>query len=799
VTLASDAKQFSRARAALSLCFVLSAVNCLSAPAALFKSKIEPLLESHCFDCHGDGEDKGGLTLDDYRTDDTFLRDTKTWLAVWRMLDSELMPPPRKSQLAAPERKAIQDWIVQNVFAFDPKQPDPGRVTIRRLNRVEYANTVRDWLGISYDTDENFPPDDTGHGFDNNGDVLSLSPLLMEKYLDAAQAITAEWLKKIRPKIPSLVIAGDRFQESSNSTRNARSLAFATPAVVTHTRHVENAGRYRITVEFRVTGSEEATTETARLILLVSTNTLQEQSLGWDNRKSIKLSTETELARGQQSLSLQLAPGSPPLEGENHLAINVRNVRIEGPLDGVKLEYPSDARRFFPDISPPDDDAAREIYAKKIIRSLAERAFRRPVEEETLKRLVALAMSADTQEGVSFEQAIGQSLTALLASPRFLFRVEQQQSPVKNKRAAHVDEFSLASRLSYFLWSSMPDDELFTLAHTNGLRVNLPGQIKRMLSDKRAERFVENFVGQWLQTRDVDSVSPDPKRILGLKNYSEPGAFFSDELRRAMRQETELLFTEILRNNGTLGELLTTRTTFLNGTLARHYDVPGVTGEEMRKVELPADSPRAGLLTHGSILLVTSNPTRTSPVKRGLFVLENLLGTPSPPPPPDVPELEAADQESGKPLAMRELMVKHRENPMCATCHERMDPIGLAFEHFNALGGYRQWDNGQTIDTSGVLVTGEKFTDAAELLHVLTTSRRHDLYRCVTEKLLTYALGRGIEYHDIPTIQDIVTKLERDNGRLQTLIHEVINSPAFQMRAVEPVRHASSGNDQPIR
>ena len=743
--------------------------------------------------------DKGGLTLDDYRTDEAFLSDTKTWLSVWRMLDSQLMPPPRKSQLSSADRRLIQDWIVRSVFKFEPHRPDPGRVTIRRLNRVEYANTVLDWLGVPFDTDENFPPDDAGHGFDNNSDVLSISPLQMEKYLDAAQAIAAEWVKRARPQIPSLQIPGERFRELSNTVTNARSLPFATPALVSHSRRVQNAGRYRVTVEFRVTGSEEATTETARLMVFANTNLLQEQSLGWDNRRSISITSETELARGSQSLSLQLIPENRPLEGENHLALTVRHVRVEGPIDAGSVEYPADARRFFPDGPPPEDDAGREAYAAKIIRQLADNAYRRPVDEQTLKRLVVLAMFADRQEGVSFEQAIGQSLTALLASPRFIFRVEQHQPPLKDRRAALVDEFSLATRLSYFLWSSLPDDELFALARSNRLRADLAGQIKRMLADKRAERFVENFVGQWLQTRDVDSVSPDPRRILGLRNYSDPRAFFSDELRVAMRRETELLFADLLRNDGTLGGLLNSRTTFLNETLARHYGVPGISGEEMRKVTLPDDSPRAGVLTHGSFLLVTSNPTRTSPVKRGLFVLENFLGTPSPPAPPDVPELEAASHKSEKPLSMRELMVVHRENPMCSSCHERMDPIGLAFEHFNALGGFRQWDNGQTIDTAGMLVTGETFTDAADLARVLTTSRRHDLYRCATEKLLTYALGRGIEYHDVPTIQDIVTKLERDDGRLRTLIHEVIHSPAFQMRAVEVQRHARTDNHSATR
>jgi hypothetical protein len=353
------------------------------------------------------------------------------------------------------------------------------------------------------------------------------------------------------------------------------------------------------------------------------------------------------------------------------------------------------------------------------------------------------------------------------------------------------------NRLSYFLWSSLPDDALFALARTNGLRANLDRQVDRLLADPRAIRFVEGFVGQWLQTRDVDHVSPDPKRILGLKSYDEPGAFFSDQLRRAMRQETELGFADLLRRGGTLGDLLTARETYLNEPLAKFYGVPGVTGIEMRKVSLPPDSPRGGLLTHGSFLLVTSNPTRTSPVKRGQFILENLLGAPPPTPPPDVPELEAAKKAADNTATMRKLMAIHREKPMCASCHERMDAPGLAFENFNALGGYREKENGQPIDTAGALVTGETFQGPDELARILTTARRRDLYRCVTEKLLTYATGRGMEYYDLPTINQIVAKLEQEDGRLTTLVREVIHSAPFQLTRVAPVRQASAAKPNP--
>ncbi len=747
-----------------------------------FGKDVEPLLETHCYDCHGDGMDKGGLALDTYRTNAAFLRDTRTWMAVWRMLDAELMPPPKKPQPTDEERHRLQSWITWQAFDLDPDQPDPGRVTVRRLNRTEYEHSVRDLLGVDYNTDEAFPPDDTGHGFDTIGDVLNISPLLMEKYLDAAQDIVTTLMNRVEPRMPVLTIGGDQFRTRGPEKRNARQLPLAEPATTFHSRTLQHPGRYRIIVDLRVGGSEEATVETATLRLGVNGAALNEQSLGWDHRQTITLAGETNLATGTNLLTLELVPGSPPEPGENHLAVDVRQVRLEGPLEGSHLDYPREYRRLFPDGPPAEDTTAREAYARKVLRPLADRAFRRPVDDDTLERLVLLALTADRQAGVSFEQAIGQALTAILASPRFLFRAEFQPEPDNPDRVVPLDEFALASRLSYFLWCSLPDEELFALARTNGLRRQLENQVDRMLMDARAERFVESFVGQWLRTRDVETLAIDPRRVLGLRSYEEASRRFNDRIRRAMRQETEYVFADLLRNDGTLAELFTARHTFLNETLAGFYGIPGVRGQEMRKVALPEDSPRGGLLTHGSFLLVTSNPTRTSPVKRGQFILENLLGTPAPPPPPNVPELEQAKREAEKAATMRELMAIHREKPLCSSCHERMDPPGLAFEQFNALGLFRELENGQPIDTAGTLSTGESFGGPGDLARILTTSRRRDLYRCVSEKLLTYALGRGLEYYDVPTLETVLAELERGDGRLRTLVHAVVNSPPFQMR-----------------
>jgi hypothetical protein len=424
----------------------------------------------------------------------------------------------------------------------------------------------------------------------------------------------------------------------------------------------------------------------------------------------------------------------------------------------------------------------RAEHLATTVRRLAERAFRRPVDQATIDRLVTLAQATDDGPGGTFETGVAAVLTAVLSSPRFLFRVEAESAPAtvghERPSAVLVDEFSLASRLSYFLWSSMPDDRLFKLAQAGRLRAELPEQVDRMIADRRSQAFVGSFVGQWLQTRDVEGLAFDLRAITGRADRKAAEKMFGPSLRRAMRLETEYLFAHLLQKNLPATDLLVGPDTFLNDELAAFYGIPGITGKTMRRVTLDPAGHRSGLLTHASILAVTSNPTRTSPVKRGLFILDNLLGTPAPPPPPDVPPLE--EVADGASLGMRELMELHRRDALCATCHARMDPLGLTLEHYNALGQWRG-DEAGSLDTSGRLITGESFADAGELAAVIAGPRRRDFHRCLTEKLLTYALGRGIEYFDAPAVDTIVDSLEKD-GRLTTAIHGVVTSIPFQMR-----------------
>ncbi len=777
------------ARAALALITLPSSLFAQSEKEKRFRTEIEPVLAQVCYDCHADGVDKGDFVLDDYEELTAHLKDITLWHKVWENLRAETMPPAEKTQPSVEERAKVLRWIEKDVFELDADNPDPGRVTLRRLNRVEYAYTVRDLLGVEFDAEESLPPDDTGYGFDTIGDVLTLSPMLMEKYVNAAQKIVEQSIRPQEPQIPVYTLEGDRFKAQAPSKKTAKWLPFSQEATVSAKRVMEHAGDYEIKIEYRTQGSAEATSHSAKLKISVNDQEVAEESLGWDNRKSITLTTKAKMTEGENSIAFSIREDGLPLEDEKQLNLVIERVLVRGPLDGRHKVYPRDYYRVFFKGGAPADPAGREAYARDVLRRLADRTFRRPVDEESLQRLVALWKLAVEQPGAKFEHGIAHATTAMLASPKFLFRAETQAEPDNPAKIVPLDEYALASRLSYFLWSSMPDDELFTLAKNQQLRASLDEQVDRMLADPKATRFVTSFVGQWLLTRDVEGINVDPRRVLGIRDLTEAFKVFGQRQRRAMRLETEMLFTHLLKENRSVLELFTADYTFLNESLANFYGIPGVKGDEMRKVSLPPESKRGGILTHGSLLVVTSNPTRTSPVKRGLFVMESLLGSPHPPAPPNVPTLEEVNKGRPKDLTMREMMVIHREKPLCASCHARFDDVGLALENFNAVGMYRAEEKGKPIDTAGKMITGETFQSVQDLNRIFTTSRRKDFYRCLTEKLLTYSVGRGIEYYDAPTVNRIVDALEKDGGKMKTLIRAIIDSAPFQKRRGDGARH----------
>jgi hypothetical protein len=752
-------------------------------PAADYEKKIVPLLENYCFDCHAEGISKGDFSMDKFKDLSGHLADREHWLAIWHNLRSQIMPPSDKDQPSTEERRELLAWIEKDVFKLDPQNPDPGQVTIRRLNRTEYQNAVFDLLGVEYDTREVFPADDTGYGFDNIGDVLSISPLLMEKYITAADEVVDLALPEgASAQVPRMIIDGRTFKSYDNPRTNGSWLPFRERQTVTAQHEIPADGEYQIRIEYSIHGATEATTDEARLRLSVSDERVDQVTLGWDQRRVIDLTAKTPLRKGRRTFELSVSPTHPPKEGEEDLYLTIQRVIIQGPLGGDLREYAKGYRMIFPDGPAPDDRRGRDQYARKIMRGFVSRAFRKPLDDLTIERLVAIVREVDEEPGKTFQDGIKQAIATCLASPRFLFRVEIQPEPDNPAKVVALDEYSLASRLSFFIWGSVPDDQLLSLAFNNKLRANLKNQVDRMLKDPRSERLVTNFVGQWLQARDIETVPVSAKSILGLETNRDAARAFDPRLRADMRRETEMLFDFILRNNRPAEELISARYSFLNERLAAFYGIDGVKGEEFKAIDLTEHPERGGLLTQGTVLMVTSNPTRTSPVKRGLFVLENILGTPPPPAPPGIPPLEQATTPDNPNPTMREMMEIHRKSPDCRGCHARMDPIGLGLENFDALGRFRTRENGKAIDASGRLVTGEKFSDVASLKEILASRRKQDLYRCISEKLLTYAIGRGVEYFDSTTIDQLTRRMEKNGGSLRELIHGIVESAPFQKR-----------------
>ncbi len=449
--------------------------------AAVYTKEILPLLENYCYDCHAEGTKKGDFALDEFKTLEENLGAREHWYAVWKNVQTQLMPPAEKKQPTAEERERLLRWIETGVFGLDPANPDPGRVTIRRMNRAEYENSIMDLLGVNFDADDAFPADDTGYGFDTIGDVLTISPLLMEKYIDAAQEIVNRAVVESGPRIPTIYVSGDKLKIGAEKKKNAKYMPFAEPATAQVAYKVQYPGRYKVTLAMRTQGSNESTEHTAKVTALVNGQPVESMKAGWEFRKEIKMTGEATLTPGENLLAVEVSPVTPPREGEKELALVVQSVQLNGPLDGSRMEYPKEYSRVFVDGPPPAEAKARAVYARKILRRLAERAFRRPVEEATVDRLAKLAESVAAQPKSTFEAGIGHGLTAILASPRFLFRAEAQPDPNNAGKTAPLDEFALASRLSYFLWSSLPDEELLRLAREGKLRANLRAQVDRML------------------------------------------------------------------------------------------------------------------------------------------------------------------------------------------------------------------------------------------------------------------------------------------------------------------------------
>ena len=778
-----------------------SLVGAESAAAASFHQKIEPLLTKYCYDCHGNGISKGKVSFDSFATDTELLGKRDMWLAALKNVRSGLMPPRDEDNLRPSDAEidTLSRWIKYEAFAIDPRNPDPGRVTARRLNRVEYRNTIRDLMGYDFNAEAEFPPDDSGNGFDNNGDVLTISPLHLEKYLAAAESIVDRAVPKVAKIMRERSAVGRDFRGEGGM--NGENLNAKRAVTVSRNFTVERAEKYQVVAELESRGSFDFDPSHCKLVCKIDGKEAFSEDVVWAERKTIKHEIEFNWEAGSHTVAFEVVP-LPSVAtdaaavvsaekarvrearpGNTSVTVRVASVQVRGPLNPKYWTVPENHARFFPGGAAPEEPAARDHYASELLKNFALKAYRRPIEEGRLKQLVALARQMYVQPGKSFEEGVGRAMMAVLGSPRFLFRVEEPVAGAAAEPFPLIDEYALASRLSYFLWSTMPDEELFGLAKSGELRAQLRPQVARMLADTKAQAFVRNFTGQWLQARDIETVPINMRVVMGANapRNREGRTEFDGPFRRLMRSETEMFFEHLIREDRSVLELVDSDYAFLNEKLATHYGVPGVTGENMRLVTLPADSPRGGILTQGTVLAVTSNPTRTSPVKRGLFILDNILGTPAPPPPPNVPDLEEAKKDfKGREPKLSEMLALHRADKICSSCHQRMDPLGLALENFNALGAWRDTEANQPIDPAGQLITGEKFASVRELKRVLAQDRKLDVFRCVTEKLLTYALGRGLEYYDVHMIDDITTQLTRDGGKMSVLIRGVVESPAFQ-------------------
>lgn len=735
-----------------------------------FETHVLPIVQKHCVSCHGAKSPSAGLSLVGYKNAAGVLKERHVWEKVSGAVGAGHMPPPGLPPMTQTERDTVVGWIDATISQADRAVDDPGRVTMRRLNRVEYNNTVRDLIGIDLRPADDFPSDDVGYGFDNIGDVLSLSPLLMDKYLAAADKIarTALVAPETRAKPPRFT--GSQLEGEGAADFETGGRLLGTERGDVGATHVfPRPGAYLVKIG---AFGQQAGPEPVRMSLRMNGKEIKVFEVKADQANPDVYSLRVEIPAGKHRFSMAFLnnyrkPNLPPPNDRNLI---VEFLEFDGPLNAPNT-LPASHTRI---ITMPHTKANRIAVARKVLGDFARRAYRRPVTTEEVDRLVRYVALAEKQ-GESWERGIQLGVTAVLVSPNFLFRVEANDTPVKNGKKSVLGSYEMASRLSYFLWSSMPDETLFALAAKDALRDPnvLAAQAKRMLKDPKAKALADNFAGQWLQLRKLDVVAPDQRTF----------PTFNSSLRQAMKTETEMFFTSIVQDDRSVLDFLDGRFTYLNETLAKHYGIPGVTGENFRRVALEGDQ-RRGILTHGSVLTVTSNPTRTSPVKRGKWVLDNILGTPPPPPPPGVAELPDDSKKGALTGTLRQRLEQHRANPACASCHARLDPIGFGLENFNAIGAWREKDGEIAIDASGKLTDGKSFTGPAELTAILKT-KKGLFTNSLSERMLTYALGRGVESTDRRHIEDIAASVAKNDYRFSSLVTAVVQSEPFRLRRAD--------------
>jgi hypothetical protein len=734
---------------------------------ATFADTAKPVLKKYCISCHSGATPAAGVDFSKYDSEASMLKGNDVWTQAVRYLASKHMPPAGSPQPPEATREQLVLYV-QKVLNSQCGLADPGRVTIHRLNRAEYANTVHDLLGVQFEGTDDFPNDDVGYGFDNISDVLSMSPLLMEKYLNAAEQV-AEKAIIIREGDTKEFDPSD-FKEETGLLPNAgdRGLEFATNGTAYVADKLNKGGHYIIKVK---AFGDQAGPDPANMVVLMDGKTLGNFAVKGHNLKeseefTIPISAYAGLHKISVGFTNDYYNPKDPNPKNRDRNLYVVDLTVQGPEE-PDFAIPETQSQLL----PKEPVAGQEMEgAKAFFTKFASLAFRRPATTDEVQRLsqyVALAM----KNGDSFDRGIQVGIEATLCSPSFLFRIETDPKPNDPSAKRLLNGYELASRLSYFLWSSMPDRQLFALAADGSLEKPdiLIQQAMRMLRDPRAHALSDNFATQWLTLRKLNIVSPD-------KN-TYPS--FDDALRQDMAQETKDFFANVVDSDSSVVDFLDGRYTFINERLAKLYGIDGVSGDQFRKVSLNG-TPRAGILTQASVLTVTSNPTRTSPTKRGKWVLEEILGTPPPPPPPGVGVINE-QQASANVTTLRQMMEEHRKNPTCAACHARMDPLGFGLENFDGVGKWRDKEGKFPIDSSGELPDGRKFNGPTGLTTILLSQK--DLFvRTLGEKLLTYALGRGLTASDECVLDGIEKKAAANGYKFSALVKGIVLSDPFRKR-----------------
>jgi hypothetical protein len=754
---------------------------------AAFQKTVQPFLAKHCFACH-DKTEKGDVRLDSFEDEGALVKGLATVEKAMSMLRKHAMPPKKQPQPTEDETNPVLDWMQSFIARMDRELPaDPGAPVVRRLNRVEYNNTVRDLLGVIFRPADDFPQDVSGHGFDNIGGTLSVTPTLMEKYLAAAEKVARTAVFGVEPMKPERTahqpyFTADAFSKNKQPKLDYDETGMSLKSALHVVQQFPVDGEYALRTVLR--GSRPAGSDPMHVGIWIDGKLVHEAEIAIKGSEvnGQRADFRTRVTAGEHWLSVTLLKmfeglpaaykGPKPSSAKGGTGIGVdawfpMYLDVVGPYE--QATGPSDAslKKIFPKGAingKPEASAVREIVA-----NLSRRAYRRPVTNKEVDDLVKLVAMVQN-DGDSIEDGLCLAIQRMLISPHFLFRLETARAPEKDKHVFPVSQHELATRLSYFLWSSMPDEELSRCADEQQLQKPpvLEAQVRRMLKDPKALALVENFGGQWLLTRALESHTPERAKFVE----------FTDYTRMSMKKETDLFFEHIVREDRSILDFLDANYTFLNERLADFYGIGGVKGHEFRKVNLTGTQ-RGGILTQASVLTVSSYANRTSPVLRGKWILENLINAPPPAPPANVPILD--EEPLGKSVSLREQLEKHRSNPSCATCHARMDPLGFALEHFDAIGRWRDKDGNFDIETAGTLPDGRSFKGYEELQALLKSDARA-FTECLAGKMLMYALGRGLEPSDRATIRAIADKVAKEDYRFSSLVLGIVQSVPFQMR-----------------